>query len=45
MTVFLGSWVLLDHGYYAQGRISDVAVYQGSYVEWGKLAETPIETM
>jgi uncharacterized membrane protein len=27
--VFLGSWVVLDHGYYAHGRISDVGVYQG----------------
>ncbi len=27
--VFLGSWVALDHGYYAHGRISDVGVYQG----------------
>jgi hypothetical protein len=27
--VFCSSWVLLGHGFYAHGRISDVAVYQG----------------
>ena len=27
--VFLGAWVVLDHGYYAHERISDVGVYQG----------------
>ena len=27
--VFLFSWTLLDHGFYAHGRIVDTAVYQG----------------
>ncbi|HEY4348067.1 MAG TPA: hypothetical protein VGM80_10805 [Gaiellaceae bacterium] len=38
--VFAISWVTLDHGFYAHGRISDVGVYQGYGLDV-RLAQAP----